>query len=185
MQFSVLVLFTPAFPLSALFALINNVAEIRCDAIKVNFEHTVCHNLRIPIRHCDLNNVLFRKRLNLSEYGQVFWSFWENCRLLLMWVDFFCAILKAFSKGFLIAFTSEFVPAMKWHVSTGSFHGQAILILIYFTNYKTFLATLIIPIQYFRQGICLSFLRKSWMSRLISTNQLIHRRLFPIIAGNV
>lgn len=35
MQFSVLVLFMPAFPLSAVFALINNLAEIRCDAIKV------------------------------------------------------------------------------------------------------------------------------------------------------
>ncbi len=37
MQFGLMVFFLPAFPLAALFSLINNVIEIRSDAFKMCF----------------------------------------------------------------------------------------------------------------------------------------------------
>ncbi|CAJ0585789.1 unnamed protein product, partial [Mesorhabditis spiculigera] len=95
MQFSVLVLFSPAFPLAALFALINNLIEIRADSYKF---------LRL------------KQRPVPEEVESI--GIWTN-------ILEFIVRLSVYVNALLIAFTSEFVPSMKWRVHNGSFKGYA------------------------------------------------------------
>ncbi|CAJ0960317.1 unnamed protein product, partial [Mesorhabditis belari] len=95
MQFSVLVLFAPAFPLAALFALMNNLIEIRADAFKF---------LRLKQRPVP-----------------------DEVDSIGIWTPIIAGIVKlsVYVNALLIAFTSEFVPAMKWRFRNGSLHGYS------------------------------------------------------------
>ncbi|XP_068628386.1 anoctamin-1-like [Battus philenor] len=90
LQYGFVTIFVAAFPLAPLFALINNVLEMRLDAKKF----LTCYRRPVPQRVTDIG-VWYRI---LDSIGK----------------------LSVITNGFIIAFTSEFIPRLVYHYSTGS-----------------------------------------------------------------
>ncbi|CAH2069036.1 unnamed protein product, partial [Iphiclides podalirius] len=90
LQYGFVTIFVAAFPLAPLFALINNVLEMRLDAKKF----LTCYRRPVPQRVNDIG-VWYRI---LDSIGK----------------------LSVITNGFIIAFTSEFIPRLVYHYSTGS-----------------------------------------------------------------
>ncbi|KPJ17815.1 Anoctamin-1 [Papilio machaon] len=90
LQYGFVTIFVAAFPLAPLFALINNVLEMRLDAKKF----LTCYRRPVPQRVIDIG-VWYRI---LDTIGK----------------------LSIITNGFIIAFTSEFIPRLVYHYSTGS-----------------------------------------------------------------
>ncbi|XP_026726490.1 anoctamin-1 isoform X2 [Trichoplusia ni] len=90
LQYGFVTIFVAAFPLAPLFALINNVLEMRLDARKF----LTCYRRPVPQRVNDIG-VWYRI---LDSIGK----------------------LSIITNGFIIAFTSEFIPRLVYQFSTGS-----------------------------------------------------------------
>ncbi|RVE52062.1 hypothetical protein evm_003340 [Chilo suppressalis] len=90
LQYGFVTIFVAAFPLAPLFALINNVLEMRLDARKL----LACYRRPVPQRVTDIG-VWYRI---LDSIGK----------------------LSVITNGFIIAFTSEFIPRLVYHFSQGS-----------------------------------------------------------------
>lgn len=82
LQYGFVTLFVAAFPLAPLFALLNNIAEIRIDAFKM----------------------LAQTRRPLAERAQDIGAWFRVLRML--------TYLAVVSNAFVIAYTSEFIPRM-------------------------------------------------------------------------
>ncbi|XP_039510419.1 anoctamin-1 isoform X2 [Pimephales promelas] len=111
-QYGFVTLFVASFPLAPVFALLNNVIEIRLDAAKFVTE----------IRRPDA--------VSAKEIG-----IWYN---ILSGISKFAVITNAF----VISFTSEFIPRMVYqylYSETGTMHGFTNHTLAYFntSNFKT------------------------------------------------
>ncbi|KAK1784998.1 hypothetical protein P4O66_018436, partial [Electrophorus voltai] len=110
-QYGFVTLFVASFPLAPLFALLNNVIEIRLDAAKFVTE------IRRP-------DAVRAKQIGI----------WYN---ILSGISKFAVITNAF----VISFTSEFIPRMVYqymYSETGTMHGYIDHTLAYFntTNFK-------------------------------------------------
>lgn len=90
LQYGFVTIFVAAFPLAPLFALINNVLEMRLDAKKF----LTCYRRPVPQRVTDIG-VWYRI---LDSIGK----------------------LSIITNGFIIAFTSEFIPRLVYQFTTGS-----------------------------------------------------------------
>ncbi|XP_045453771.1 anoctamin-5-like [Melitaea cinxia] len=90
LQYGFVTIFVAAFPLAPLFALINNVLEMRLDAKKF----LTCYRRPVPQRVCGIG-VWYRI---LDSIGK----------------------LSVITNGFIIAFTSEFIPRLVYQYTTGS-----------------------------------------------------------------
>ncbi|XP_050684598.1 anoctamin-5 isoform X4 [Leptidea sinapis] len=90
LQYGFVTIFVAAFPLAPLFALINNVLEMRLDATKF----LSCYRRPVPQRVNDIG-VWYRI---LDSIGK----------------------LSIITNGFIIAFTSEFIPRLVYQYTTGS-----------------------------------------------------------------
>ncbi|XP_053600651.1 anoctamin-1 isoform X3 [Plodia interpunctella] len=89
LQYGFVTIFVAAFPLAPLFALINNVLEMRLDARKF----LTCYRRPVPQRVTDIG-VWYRI---LDSIGK----------------------LSIITNGFIIAFTSEFIPRLVYRMSNG------------------------------------------------------------------
>ncbi|XP_071839921.1 anoctamin-7-like isoform X2 [Apostichopus japonicus] len=100
-QFGFITVFVAAFPLAPLFALLNNWIEIRLDAQKFIGE----------------------LRRGLADRAQD----------IGIWYDIleFTAQLAVISNGFLIAFTSQFLPRLLYHHDCGTLQGYTNFTLAY------------------------------------------------------
>ncbi|KAG5274075.1 hypothetical protein AALO_G00158890 [Alosa alosa] len=110
-QYGFVTLFVASFPLAPVFALLNNVIEIRLDAAKFITE----------VRRPDA--------VRAKEIG-----IWHN---ILSGISKFAVITNAF----VISFTSEFIPRMVYqyiYSETGTMHGYTDYTLAYFntSNFK-------------------------------------------------
>ncbi|XP_050354854.1 anoctamin-1-like isoform X2 [Nymphalis io] len=90
LQYGFVTIFVAAFPLAPLFALINNVLEMRLDAKKF----LTCYRRPVPQRVSDIG-VWYRI---LDSIGK----------------------LSIITNGFIIAFTSEFIPRLVYQFTNGS-----------------------------------------------------------------
>ncbi|CAH0722954.1 unnamed protein product, partial [Brenthis ino] len=90
LQYGFVTIFVAAFPLAPLFALINNVLEMRLDAKKF----LTCYRRPVPQRVNDIG-VWYRI---LDSIGK----------------------LSIITNGFIIAFTSEFIPRLVYRFTNGS-----------------------------------------------------------------
>ncbi|XP_030030967.2 anoctamin-1 isoform X4 [Manduca sexta] len=90
LQYGFVTIFVAAFPLAPLFALINNVLEMRLDAKKF----LTCYRRPVPQRVTDIG-VWYRI---LDSIGK----------------------LSIITNGFIIAFTSDFIPRLVYQFSKGS-----------------------------------------------------------------
>ncbi|XP_038208784.1 anoctamin-1-like isoform X2 [Zerene cesonia] len=90
LQYGFVTIFVAAFPLAPLFALINNVLEMRLDAAKF----LSCYRRPVPQRVNDIG-VWYRI---LDSIGK----------------------LSIITNGFIIAFTSDFIPRLVYQFTTGS-----------------------------------------------------------------
>lgn len=90
LQYGFVTIFVAAFPLAPLFALINNVLEMRLDAKKF----LTCYRRPVPQRVNDIG-VWYRI---LDSIGK----------------------LSIITNGFIIAFTSEFIPRLVYQFTNGS-----------------------------------------------------------------
>ncbi|KAL4720493.1 hypothetical protein ACJJTC_013306, partial [Scirpophaga incertulas] len=111
LQYGFVTIFVAAFPLAPLFALINNVLEMRLDARKL----LTCYRRPVPQRVTDIG-VWYRI---LDSIGK----------------------LSVITNGFIIAFTSEFIPRLVYQFSQGSLdhyvnHTLADFNITVFDKYK-------------------------------------------------
>uniref|UniRef100_A0AAY5F5F3 Anoctamin n=1 Tax=Electrophorus electricus TaxID=8005 RepID=A0AAY5F5F3_ELEEL len=111
-QYGFVTLFVASFPLAPLFALLNNVIEIRLDAAKFVTE------IRRPdaIRAKEIGRTLVKQIVGISKFAVI-------------------------TNAFVISFTSEFIPRMVYqymYSETGTMHGYIDHTLAYFntTNFK-------------------------------------------------
>ncbi|CAG9782709.1 unnamed protein product [Diatraea saccharalis] len=111
LQYGFVTIFVAAFPLAPLFALINNVLEMRLDARKF----LTCYRRPVPQRVTDIG-VWYRI---LDSIGK----------------------LSVITNGFIIAFTSEFIPRLVYYFTEGSLdnyvnHTLADFNITVFHNYR-------------------------------------------------
>ena len=100
-----------AFPLGPLFALLNNIMEIRIDAFKVLTQ------LKRPLPKKAQDIGIWLPILNaISKIGVI-----TNVSILLCFVSLrlklFIAFVKIIKQGLIIAFTSDFIPRLVYRFS--------------------------------------------------------------------
>ncbi|XP_063835901.1 anoctamin-1 isoform X2 [Ostrinia nubilalis] len=93
LQYGFVTIFVAAFPLAPLFALINNILEMRLDAKKF----LTCYRRPVPQRVTDIG-VWYRI---LDSIGK----------------------LSVITNGFIIAFTSDFIPRLVYYFSNGTYEN--------------------------------------------------------------
>ncbi|XP_054257510.1 anoctamin-4-like, partial [Macrosteles quadrilineatus] len=95
LQYGFVTIFVSAFPLAPLFALINNILEIRIDSQKL---------------------LIYHRRPTLRRTKDIG-----------IWFDIlkYISHLAVFTNGFIIAFTSNFIPRMVYRVAVSQDYGTA------------------------------------------------------------
>ena len=100
MQFGFITIFVAAFPLAPLFALLNNVVEIRLDARKF-----ICDTRR-PVGQPAKDIGIWFNILQVLAHLAVI----SNVRVVMLWITKRNELIVFFTQAFLLAFTSEFLP---------------------------------------------------------------------------
>lgn len=117
-QFSFTTIFVAAFPLAPLLALINNVIEIRLDAIKmVTLERRL-----VPKKTNDIGEETFEPRMNLiAHILAVKCSSRQRFLSSGVWIDVLEAIgvLAVIANGLVIGVSSDFIPRLVYHYRYG------------------------------------------------------------------
>ena len=111
LQFGFVTLFSAAFSLAPLLAMINNLFEIRIDALK----YTRLKTRPVPKRYCILQ--LVRPRLKIDFRLENIGIWFKIFR--------FMAILSVITNGLHLAFTTNIVPRLVWQYDHGTMEGYA------------------------------------------------------------
>lgn len=107
MQFGFITIFVAAFPLAPLFALLNNVVEIRLDAQKF-----VCSTRR-TVGHQAKNIGIWLRILEFLVHLAVISNVSQSNRLSENYLNLYRDIFRQNTQqAFLISFTSEFLPKL-------------------------------------------------------------------------
>ena len=117
-QFGFVTIFVSAFPLAPLFALINNVFEIRLDARKM----ITTYRRPVAQRYC-LSWFVFDDNLSFFRVKNI--GIWYRI------LDTICK-LSVITNGMIIAFTTEFVPRFFYYFENGNLNGYFNTTLSYF-----------------------------------------------------
>lgn len=105
MQFGFCTLFVSAFPLAPLFALLNNIMEIRLDAYKF---------------------IVYQRKPTPFAAKNI--GIWFDILDLL-------SKLSVTSNAFIIAFTSDFIPKLYYYLVTGSLEGYLDDAMTYYVSF--------------------------------------------------
>lgn len=117
-QFSFTTIFVAAFPLAPLLALINNIIEIRLDAIKM----VTLERRMVPKKTNDIGEGWCGK--SLSRHYDSVWSYLPFTWLVAssgVWTDILEAIgvLAVIANGLVIGVSSDFIPRLVYRYRYG------------------------------------------------------------------
>ena len=119
-QFGFITIFVAAFPLAPLFALINNILEIRLSQVKIIWEHTLYFS------RLDAKKLLVRYRRPIPQ----------NARDIGIWLDIMSTLTRVavITNAFIIAITSDFIPELVYstmYSESGDLRGYVNFTLSY------------------------------------------------------
>ena len=121
-QFGFVTIFVCAFPLAPLFALINNVFEIRLDARKM----ITTYKRPVAQRYCLITWYLATKTFITEPLHRV-----KNIGIWYRILDTICK-LSVITNAMIIAFTTEFVPRFFYYFEHGNLNGYVNSTLSFF-----------------------------------------------------